>query len=239
MIMTYDSEHSIQLKISGDFACFTRPEAKVERTSYPIATPSAARSILDCICWKPEMRWVVTSISLLKPIHYISARRNEVQSKLSPVSVKRWMADPSTYRPLVAGAGANTEGTPRNTLMLREVAYVITAYPVVFDKGSDNTPQKYCAMLMRRAEKGQCFQQPALGCREFAARFEPASESDIPVPLSEDLGSMLYDIVFRPDGNRPIFFGARVRNGVMNTRPEMVITDPAQREEILRCSYRR
>src|ERR1035438_6991630 len=103
---------SIRLKISGEFACFTRPEAKVERTSYAMPTPSAARNILDCICWKPEMRWVVTSIGLLKPIRYISIRRNEVQSKVSPAAVKRWMGDASTYLPLAAGAGANTEGTP-------------------------------------------------------------------------------------------------------------------------------
>jgi len=232
-------EPSVRLKISGEFACFTRPEAKVERTSYAMPTPSAARNILDCLCWKPEMRWVVTSISLLKPIRYISVRRNEVQSKLSPVAVKRWMSDPSSYQPLAAGAGANTEGTPRNTLMLRDVAYVIDAYPLVFEKGTDNTPQKYCAMLLRRAEKGQCFQQPALGCREFAARFEAASEADVPLPVSEDLGPMLYDIIFRPEGNRPIFFSARLENGVMNTRPELVLSDPAQRQEVLQCSYRR
>jgi CRISPR-associated protein Cas5d len=185
------------------------------------------------------MRWVVTSISLLKPIRYISVRRNEVQSKLSPVSVKRWMSDPSTYQPLAAGAGANTEGTPRNTLMLRDVAYVIEAYPLVFDKGGDNSPQKYCAMLMRRAEKGQCFQQPALGCREFAARFEPASEADVPLPVSENLGLMLYDIVFRANGNSPIFFNARLENGILNTRPDSVLNDAVQRQEVLQCSYKR
>ena len=228
----------IRLKISGDFACFTRPEAKVERVTYPMPTPSAARNILDCICWKPEMRWVVTSISLLKPIRYVAVRRNEVQSKVSPVAVKRWMAEPSAYRPLVAGAGVDTEGTPRNTLMLRDVAYVIEAYPLVFDPGTDNTPQKYCAMLMRRTEKGQCFQQPALGCREFVARFEPASAADLPLPISQDLGTMLYDIVFRPEGNRPIFFPARVENGVLNTHPDAVLSDPVQRQEILQCSYR-
>ena len=232
-------DSTIRLKISGDFACFSRPEAKVERTSYAMPTPSAARNIIDCVCWKPEMRWVVTSISLLKPIRYISIRRNEVQSKLSPGSVKRWMSDPSVYQPLVAGAGANTEGTPRNTLMLRDVAYVIEAYPLIFDRGSDNTPQKYCAMLMRRAEKGQCFQQPALGCREFAARFEPASERDAPLPISADLGLMLYDIVFRADGNSPVFFNARLENGILNTRPEAVLNDTAQRHEVLQCSYRR
>jgi len=232
-------ETMIRLKISGDFACFSRPEAKVERSSYAMPTPSAARNILDCICWKPEMRWVVTSISLLKPIRYIAIRRNEVQSKLSPASVRRWMSDSSSYQPLAAGAGANTEGTPRNTLMLRDVAYVIEAYPLIFNTKNDNTPQKYCAMLMRRAEKGQCFQQPALGCREFAARFEPTSEADVPLPVSEDLGLMLYDIVFRADNNFPVFFHARLENGVLNTRPEAVLNDAVQRDEVLQCSYKR
>lgn len=230
---------TIHLKISGDFACFTRPEAKVERASYPLPTPSAARNILDAICWKPEMRWIVTGITLLKPVKYASVRRNEVQSKLSPVSVKRWMADPSLYQPLAAGAGSGTDATPRNTLLLRDVAYVVDAYPVVFDKSGDNTPQKYAAMLMRRAEKGQCHQQPSLGCREFAARFEPATGKEEPQPVTEDLGRMLYDIVFRPEGNRPVFFPARLENGFMDTRPEVVLTESSQREEVLKCSYKR
>ncbi len=230
--------NTVRLKISGDFACFTRPEAKVERVSYPLPTPSAARNILDAICWKPEMRWVVTGITLLKPIKYGSIRRNEVQSKVSPGTVKRWMADPSQYQPLAAGAGAGTDGTPRNTLLLRDVAYVVEAYPLVFNASGDNTPQKYSAMLMRRAEKGQCHQQPSLGCREFAARFEPAN-GDPPHPVTEDLGRMLYDIVFRPEGNRPIFFSARLENGVMDTRPETVLPEGAQREEVLKCSYKR
>jgi len=123
--------------------------------------------------------------------------------------------------------------------MLRDVAYVVEAYPLVFDSKKDNTPQKYCAMLMRRAEKGQCFQQPALGCREFAARFELASEADVPLPVSEDLGLMLYDIVFRPDSNSPVFFHARLENGVLNTRPEAVLSDVVQRREVLQCSYKR
>jgi CRISPR-associated protein Cas5d len=229
---------TVRVKVSGEFACFTRPEAKVERASYPLPTPSAARNILDAICWKPEMRWIVTGITLLKPVKYASIRRNEVQSKLSPVSVKRWMADPSLYQPLAAGAGAGTDGTPRNTLLLRDVAYVIEGYPLVFDSSGDNTPQKYAAMLLRRVEKGQCYQRPSLGCREFAAKFELAGENDQPHPVTEDLGRMLYDIVFRPEGNRPVFFPARLENGVMDTRPEAVLREQAQREEVLKCSYK-
>lgn len=233
-------QHTVRLKVSGEFACFTRPEAKVERVSYPILTPSAARNILDAICWKPEMRWVVTSITQLKPVKYASIRRNEVQSKLAPSSVNRWMKDPSTFEPLRAGAGQGTDATPRNTLLLRDVAYVIEGYPLVFDTTGDNSPQKFAAMLTRRASKGQCYQQPSLGCREFAARFELASPEDTPDhPISEDLGRMLYDIVFRPEGNRPIFFSAQIQNGVMDTRPEVVLPASSPREELLKCSYKR
>jgi CRISPR-associated protein Cas5d len=228
----------VKIKISGEFACFTRPEAKVERVSYPLPTPSAARNILDSICWRPEMRWIVTSISVLKPIRYMSIRRNEVQSKISPPSVKSWMADPSKYEPLAAGAGANSDGTPRNTLLLRDVAWIIEAQAVVFDKSGDNTPMKYVAMMQRRVEKGQCFQRPSLGCREFAADFSLAAETDQPAPITEDLGRMLYDVVFRPDGNRAIFFDARLTRGVMDTRPEVVLKDDA-RQEVLQCSYKR
>jgi CRISPR-associated protein Cas5d len=185
------------------------------------------------------MRWVITSIALLKPIKWASVRRNEVQSKLSPVSVKRWMANPSLYQPLMAGAGAGTDATPRNTLLLRDVAYIIEAYPLVFNSSGDNTPEKYAAMLQRRVEKGQCQQQPYLGCREFAARFEPADGKEQPQPVTEELGRMLYDIVFRPEGNRPVFFSARLDNGVMDTRPEVVLQDQGLREEVLKCSYKR
>lgn len=229
----------IRIKVTGEFACFTRPEAKVERVSYPLPTPSAARNIFDSICWRPEMRWVVTKISVLQPIRYISIRRNEVQSKISPATVKSWMSDPSRYEPLAAGAGSNTDGTPRTSLLLRDVAYILEAYPVVFEQSGDNTRMKYESMLQRRVEKGQCFQRPFLGCREFAANFSLPSEDDKPIPVTEDLGRMLYDIIFRPDGNQAVFFDAKLTEGVMDTRPESVLADEARRREVLRCSYRR
>src|ERR1700761_8998712 len=203
---------SVRVKVSGEFACFTRPEAEVERVSYPMPTPSAARNILAAICWRPEMRWVVTSISLLKPIRYLGMRRNEVQSKISPASVKSWMADSTKYEPLAAGAGAGTDGTPRNSLLLRDVSYVIEAYPLVFNTSGDNTPMKYCAMFERRVEKGQCFQRPVLGCREFAADFAPAGAGERVAPVDEDIGRMLYGIIFRAEGNWAVFFDAQVVN---------------------------
>jgi CRISPR-associated protein Cas5d len=229
----------IQVRVSGEFACFTRPETKVERFSYPVMTPSAARNVLDAICWRPQMRWIVTRITVLKPIRFMSVLRNEVQSKVSPASVKKWMRDASAYEPLVAGAGNGTDGTPRNTTLLRDVAYWIEAYPRVFDTSGDNAPAKYIAMMQRRIEKGQCFQRPYLGCREFAADFGPGLTGDAPIPDSMEIGRMLYDIAFLPSGNRATFFEARLENGVMETRPEAVLAGEDRRQEVLQCSYRR
>jgi len=230
---------NIRVRVSGEFACFTRPEAKVERFSYPVITPSAARNVLDAICWRPQMRWIVTSITVLKPIRLMSVLRNEVQSKVSPVAIKKWMRDASTFEPLVAGAGNGTDGTPRNTTLLRNVAYWIDAYPNVFDTSGDNTPVKYVEMLRRRVEKGQCFQRPYLGCREFAADFGPPREEDQPIADSMEIGRMLYDIAFLPEGNRAAFFDARLQSGVMETAPEMVLSDESRRQGVLECSYRR
>lgn len=230
---------AVRIYVAGEFACFTRPEAKVERVSYPLPTPSAARNILDAICWRPEMRWLITSISLLKPVRYVSIQRNEVQSKVPPSVIRKWMSEPEAYEPLAAGIGQNTDGTLRNTTALADVGFVIEARPLVFNTNGDNTPQKYAAMLMRRAEKGQCYSQPFLGCREFAADFRPARADDTPLDVTEDLGRMLYDITFRAEGNQAVFFNARLQNGVMDTRPEAVLGQEALRAEVLACSYKR
>ncbi|MEE8583327.1 MAG: type I-C CRISPR-associated protein Cas5c [Acidobacteriota bacterium] len=212
----------------------------MERVSYEVMTPSAARGVLDSILWKPEMRWHVKRIEVLKPIRYISLKRNEVQSALAPGAVSKWMKDPSEYRPQEAGAGSK-EATPRTTLALRDVAYVIEAEPVVFDHSGDNTPRKYAAMLRRRVAKGRFFYAPCLGCREFAARFEEPSAADVPIEESRDLGLMLYDIAFDPKqkANRPAFFKARLERGVLDTRIESAIHDQALRKEVFKCSYRR
>jgi CRISPR-associated protein Cas5d len=246
---------SVRLFIAGDLASFTRPEAKVERNSYALPTPSAARNILDSILWKPEFRWIVTRILLVKhpratadatpalPLT-IALKRNELQSTIAPRTVSGWMQDPSSYEPQAAGAGQGTDGTPRMTTALKNVAYVIEAYPHVFTpvgaEGQINTPQKYVACLERRAAKGQCRSQPYLGCREFAAEFRLATDADTPLDVTENLGRMLYDIVFSaPGGKKPVFFDAKLVSGVLNTRPEDVLTDAAARAEVLACSYKR
>jgi CRISPR-associated protein Cas5d len=202
-------------------------------------TPSAARNILDAICWRPEMRWVVTSIAVLKPIKYLSVLRNELQNKISPRAVKKWMADPSSYVPLTTGAGANSQTTPRNSVLLRDVSYIVEAYPLVFCNSADNTPAKYVAMMRRRVERGQCYYQPSLGCREFAAFFAVPGDDDQPFPIHQDLGRMLYDVAFRPEGNRAIFFDAVLENGVVDTRPMTVLKTEVDRREVLACSYNR
>jgi CRISPR-associated protein Cas5d len=230
---------TIRVRVSGDYACFTRPETKVERYSYPVMTPSAARNILDAICWRPQMRWVVTRISVLKPIQTLSVLRNEVQSKLSPSSVKRWMVDSSKFEPIVAGAGNGTDGTPRNTTLLRDVAYWIDAYPLVFDRSGDNTEQKYVAMMDRRVARGQCFQRPYLGCREFAAEFSPQLPDDQPIPESMPIGRMLYDIAFLGGANRAVFFDAQLAEGVLDTDPTVALGVSEARGEVLQCSYKR
>lgn len=228
----------VRVKVSGELACWTRPENKVERVSYECMTPSAARNILDAICWRPEMRWVVTRISVLKPVRFQALRRNEVQSKISPGDVKKWMQTPAECKPMVAGAGSD-EVTQRNTLALRDVAYVIEAYPHVYAPSAENHATKYMAMFNRRVEKGQCFHRPALGCREFACDFEPPGARDAALPgLNVEMGLMLYDIVFRPEGNRAVFFRASLENGELDTRPERAIPDEKLRGEVLACSFK-
>lgn len=227
----------VRVKVSGPYACFTRPEAKVERMSYEVPTPSAARGLLDAILWKPEMRWHIRRIEVLSPIRFIALKRNEVQSKIAPGSVRKWMSDAASYAPLAAGAGSQ-EATPRNTLALRDVAYVIEAEPIVFGDAAANPPIKYVEMFNRRVARGQCFTQPYFGCREFAARFEPPSPEERPIEETRDLGLMLYDIAFNPDQGsyRPVFFQARLERGVILTEAAAVLPDEALRKEVLACS---
>ena len=230
----------VRVRISGSYACFSRPEMKVERVSYEVMTPSAARGVLDAILWRPEIRWVIQRIEVLKPIRFASVRRNEIQSKITPNSVLGWMRMPETYEPQPAGAGS-ADNTPRNTLALRDVAYVVDAVPHVLVPDSENTPVKYMAMFNRRVKAGQCFHRPYLGCREFACDFTPPDPEERPISESYDLGWMLYDIIFTPDkeGNRPVVFRARLNEGVLDTRPEQTLPDSNLRREVIECSFRR
>lgn len=221
------------LEVWGDFACFTRPELKVERLSYPCITPSAARGIFDAIYAKPkEFRWQVTRIEVLTPPAYIALRRNEVKDRISEHTVRMWMAGTARPEPLWAdgdrGAlGTDMKGrTQRQTMALKNVRYRLTAeirpwpgfasHRVAFDQ-----------QFERRASKGKCFCQPCFGCREFPAFFALASSqaaapsSRAPAPVDVDIGLMLYDVfdLSRPGSpsDRPAIslFRATIQQGVL------------------------
>ncbi len=198
------SQNQVAVKISGNWACFTRPEFKVERVSYPVITPSAARGVLEAILWKPQFRYQVTEISVLKPIVFGAIRRNEVKSKIPARNAKSWMNGTVEPEPLYA----DEDRTQRNTLALRDVAYAIKAEIVLTElanqprqKGEDDDEEKgpdsvvkYREMFNRRVSKGQCFHQPCLGCREFPATFEPWLGDVEPIQETKELGLMLYDV---------------------------------------------
>lgn len=205
------------LEISGDFACFTRPEMKVERVSYDVITPSAARAVFEAILWKPAIRWHVRRIEVLAPIRWINLRRNEVASVISTRNVQHAMDQ---------GEGAlaiyvEEDRQQRAGLFLRDVAYRVHAHlEVRSDRGDPEPPQKFFAMFERRAAAGQCVNQPYLGCREFAAHFrlvtDPTSERP-PIAETRDLGWMLHDLDFRnPADPQPVFFRAEMRAGVID-----------------------
>lgn len=234
----------VRVRVSGDWACFTRPEMKVERVTYQYMTPSAARGVLEAIAWHPQFRWVVTQIEVLKPPRYQSVTRNEVQKKIPTGNVSGWMRDPETMKPFYANTRGREEGenaTQRSTLALRDVAYNVTARALVDGANlrPEDTPEKYASMFERRVEKGQCFSRPYLGCREFAADFGPVDPAETPTSDTLDLGLMLYDIVFAADGkkaaNEAVFFQASIDHGVIVTDPELVFPDAVQRKRVLAC----
>jgi CRISPR-associated protein Cas5d len=208
------------LEISGDFACFTRPEMKVERVSYDIITPSAVRAVFESILWKPAIRWQPEKVQVLAPIRWTTIRRNEVGSKIPTVGVKT---------ALQRGVGAlalyvEEDRQQRASLLLRDVRYRVTASFSLTDKaGAEENTQKFAEMFARRADKGQCINQPYLGCREFACDFrlvDPAAEpAAISVELrgERDLGWMLYDLDFTDAASpQPRFFRARMLDGVVD-----------------------
>lgn len=213
--------YGIKLHVWGDRACFTRPEMKVERVSYDVMTPSAARGILDAILWKPQMRWIVDRIHVLKPIRFQSLRRNEVEDKMSSALAERAMQAGSTTG---LGLVVEEKRQQRAATLLTNVAYVIEAHFALTDKaGRDDTPAKYLSMFNRRAAAGQCFHRPCLGTREFPADFALIVD-DVALPAStlpaeqrdRDLGWMLHDIVGPERVSQ--FFRARLAGGVLDVQ---------------------
>lgn len=199
---------TLGLKVWGDNACFTRPEMKVERLSYDVMTPSAARGILEAILWKPAICWHVIRIDVLNPIRWASVRRNEVGAVMSPRSEGLFVEDQRQQR-----AG----------LFLRDVAYVIHAFFELTEKaGVDDNLRKFEEMFVRRVEKGQCFHRPYLGCREFAAHFElwpPLADEPKSIDESRDLGFMLYDIDHSAPEPMPMWFRAQLQSGRIHVPP--------------------
>ena len=222
------------LDVSGDFACFTRPEMKVERVSYDVITPSAARGVFSAIFWKPAIRWRITRIDVMNPIQWTSVRRNEVSDVASPRSAGIFVEDARQQR-----AG----------LILRDVRYRLYAEFDFIPPGqrspsvnpspewladaeekelyrqsesrADEKEAKYAAMFDRRATKGQYFMHPYLGCREFSCGEirlvkHPETEPDKPIAESRDLGFMLYDMDYSdPKDIKPMFFRPKMENGTI------------------------
>jgi CRISPR-associated protein Cas5d len=231
------------LEVSGDYACFTRPEMKVERVSYDVITPSAARAIVEAILWKPAIRWHVTGIEVLNPIRWVSVRRNEVGKIFSSPTAD--MLKGVSGKPF--GVYVEDERQQRAGLFLRDVKYRLHVWfefipPDERKTNRSSTPEfwadaeeaqqfsplrpdekeaKYAAMFDRRSRKGQCFHRPYLGCREFACNFRPVDPTEEPAsPIDEtrDLGWMLYDLDFQnPADPRPLFFRASLQHGVLQT----------------------
>jgi len=230
--------HNWCLEVWGDYACFTRPEMKVERVSYDVMTPSAARAIFESILWKPAIQWNVTRIEVLNPIKWISVRRNEVSFVASN--------NLGFFIDEIGNDGKPKHRQQRAGLFLKDVRYRIHGYfdfiPPEKRKANrsslpefwadkqeqteivrmDETDAKYAAMFERRAKKGQCFHRPYLGCREFACDFrlvDPKVESAESIDETRDLGFMLYDMNFEQDVSDPTpqFFRANIDKGVVNT----------------------
>ena len=205
--------HGIKLMTFGDFACFTRPEMKVERVSYDVMTPSAARGIFEAIYWKPQIRWIVERIHVLNPIRLTSVRRNEVGSKISTRNVTSAMKQGHGRLSL----DIENNRQQRAATILRDVRYAIEARFELLD--SRESAGKHLSVFQRRAGKGQSFHQPYFGCREFPVSFE-LLEGEIPKAHEElrgerDLGYMLHDIDFA-NGMQPRFFRVIMRDGVID-----------------------
>lgn len=218
------------LDVKGDYACFTRPEMKVERVSYDVMTPSAARAIFSAIFWKPAIKWNVKKIEVLKPVKWISVRRNEVGAVAgkNPIMIEdaRQQRAGLFLRDVHYRIYAEMEFIPvkDRAKTTRETPDVLVENEERELIRKDENPGKYHAMFERRAKKGQCFNQPYLGCREFSCNFKFIAESDLeneikeipPVEWTSDLGFMLYDMDFSdPSDIKPAFFRAQIKNGVL------------------------
>ena len=214
----------VKVRVWGDLALFSRPEMKVERCSYDMMTPSAARGILEAIYWHPGMRLIVNRIYLRKPVRFTSIRRNEVKSKISANNVLSVMNGGD--KPLFISSKEDI--VQRAAVLLRDVDYVIEAHFEMTDNaGPCDNPGKFKDIVMRRLRRGECYHMPYFGCREFPANFELFEQENVDtayVGEEKDLGYMLYDFDYsNPEDIQPMFFRAVLTNGILDVRDCEVI----------------
>lgn len=210
---------SVKVEVWGEYACFSRPEMKVERVSYDVMTPSAARGLLESIYWHPGMRWMIDKIYVLNPIRFTNIRRNEVKSKISARNVSSVMNGGTA--PLLISTADDIQ--QRAAMVLRDVHYVIEAHFEMTEKASPGDNEgKFSDIMRRRLEKGQCYHQPCFGCREFPAQFRKWEGGEITTAglnSDVDLGFMLFDMDYSDSRNiTPMFFRAQLKKGVLDVR---------------------
>lgn len=206
----------IKLEVWGDYALFTRPEMKVERVSYDVITPSAARGIIEAIYWKPAIKWIVDKIHVCEPIRFTNIRRNEVSSKILASNV---------YSVMNGGEkdlfiDTKSDRQQRASMLLKDVRYVIEAHFELTNKAEiSDTVEKHYNIILRRLKKGQFYHMPCFGCREFPANFKLCEELPKTIEDTLDLGYMLYDMDFSDEKNiMPIFFRANMENGIIDLK---------------------
>lgn len=214
----------VKVRVWGDLALFSRPEMKVERCSYDMMTPSAARGILEAIYWHPGLSWVIDRIHVRKPIQFTSIRRNEVKSKISANNVLTVMngGDKPLY------ISSKEDIVQRAAILLRDVDYVIEAhFEMTEQANSSDNPGKFKDIVMRRLRRGECYHMPYFGCREFPANFELYEDEEVDTAYQDekkDLGYMLYDFDYTdPEDIQPMFFRAVLSDGVLDVRDCEVI----------------
>ena len=207
----------VRVHVWGDYGLFSRPEMKVERCTYDVITPSAARGLLEAIYWHPGMRWVIDRIYVRNPIEFTSIRRNEVKSKVSSGNVLTVMngGDKPLY------ISTKEDIAQRAAIILTNVDYIIDAHFEMTEKANESdNPGKFKDIIVRRLKHGQCYHTPYFGCREFPANFEiyeNATVSTVYADSERDLGYMLYDMDYSdPENIQPMFFRAVLRNGILD-----------------------
>lgn len=213
--------YGIKIRVRGDYALFTRPEMKVERVSYDVITPSAARGLIEAIYWKPAIRWVIDKIHVLNEIQFTNIRRNEVSEKISTREIIKRIN--GSNEPFYLDA-TNTDKKIRQqraALVLKNVDYIVEAhFEMTEAAGEEDTVEKHYNMILRRLRKGQHFHAPYLGTREFGAKVELLEDKPIPPSAlhgERDLGWMLYDLDFTdPQDICPQFFKAIMQDGVID-----------------------